>query len=76
MLFVIDFHQTVMGKKFIERDVPYLIHVIEELNELKKDELEMYSKHVFALEKQNLLKERELELKEEELKLKRIELEK
>jgi len=76
MLFVIEFHQTIMGKKFFEGDVPNLIHVINKSNELKKDELEMYSKHVLALEKQNLIKERELELKEEELKLRRFELEK
>lgn len=53
-LFLLDFHLTMMGKKFYERDVP---RIADNLEALAQEQA-----------KANQLKERELNIREEELK--------
>lgn len=71
---MISFHQSMIGKKFLEGDFPELVRSIKKSNELKEFELQGTTRLIFAQEKANELKELELELKRKELELKEIEL--
>ena len=64
---MINFHETIMGKKLIEVDVPKLIREIEKSNELKKAELELRHKENLLLERQVLALERANELAEQSI---------